>query len=138
MEHTPSETIQWDPAPAENFSGRAWFGPLDVDEDPLGLTAIGVMFEPGARTDWHHHPGGQTLYVASGAGWVANTAGEAVRLSAGDVVSIPPGETHWHGATSDSYLMHLSLTTGGPTEWVGRKVDEAAYEAAAGSNDRGV
>ena len=127
MEHTPSDAIKWDPAPDENFSGRAWFGPLDVSDDPEGLNAIGVLFEPGARTDWHHHPGGQTLYVASGAGYVRNTAGDTVEISAGDVVSIPAGETHWHGAAPTSYLMHLSLTTGGPTAWIDRKVTDVEY-----------
>ncbi len=127
MDHTPAKSIRWEPAPEENFTGRAWFGPLALAEDPEGPMAIGVLFEPGARTDWHHHPGGQTLYVASGAGYVRNTEGRTVVISAGDVVSIPAGETHWHGAAEYSYLMHLSLTTGGPTQWEGGKVDEAAF-----------
>jgi quercetin dioxygenase-like cupin family protein len=101
-----------------------------VADDPEGLVAIGVLFEPGARTDWHHHPGGQTLYVASGAGVVSNEAGETVAVSAGDVVSIPPGETHWHGAGPGSYMMHLSLTTGGPTAWIGEKVGDEDYGGA--------
>ncbi len=132
MEHTPAESITWEPAPEENFTGRAWFGPHDIDEDPDGLVALGVLFEPGARTDWHHHPGGQTLYVASGAGYVRNKDGHTVEMSAGDVVSIPPGETHWHGAGASSYMMHLSITTGGPTEWVGEKVDDRDYGEAHG------
>ena len=131
MEHTPAKSISWDRAPEENFTGEAWFGPLDVAGEPEGLMVIGVLFEPGARTDWHHHPGGQTLYVASGAGYVRNTDGRTVEISAGDVVSIPAGETHWHGATAGSYLMHLSLTMGGPTQWEGGKVDEDAYAEAA-------
>jgi quercetin dioxygenase-like cupin family protein len=127
MEHTPAESIPWAPAPAENFTGETWFGPLDVSDDPEGLVAIGVLFAPGARTDWHHHPGGQTLYVASGAGYVRNTEGETVEISAGDAISIPAGETHWHGATPDSYLMHLSITTGGATEWIDEKVSDSDY-----------
>jgi quercetin dioxygenase-like cupin family protein len=130
MDHTPAESIVWDPAPEENFTGRVWFGPLDVSEDPDGLVAIGVLFEPGARTDWHHHPGGQTLYVASGAGYVRNSDGDTVEVSAGDVVAIPAGETHWHGASANSYLMHLSLTTGGPTIWEGGKVEDHQYRDA--------
>jgi quercetin dioxygenase-like cupin family protein len=131
MDHTSAEAIHWNPAPEENFTGRTWFGPLAVAEDPEGLVAIGVLFEPGARTDWHHHPGGQTLYVASGAGYVRNVRGETASISAGDVVSIPPGETHWHGASAGSFMMHLSLTTGGPTEWTGDKVDAAQYAEAS-------
>jgi len=132
MKYTPSEDIVWKPAPAENFVGATWFGLLDRSDDPNGLFAIGVLFEPGARTDWHHHPAGQTLYVTSGAGYVQNAAGDSVRISAGDVVSIPADETHWHGAVRDSYLTHLSLTTGGATVWDGRRVDPADYDAAAG------
>lgn len=130
MKHTPAESVEWDPAPEKFFTGRTWFGPLEVAEDPEGLVAIGVLFEPGARTDWHHHPGGQTLYVASGGGYVRNVDGETVAISAGDVVSIPAGETHWHGANRQSYLMHLSITTGGPTVWVGEKVGDVAYGEA--------
>ena len=132
MQFTPARDIVWEPASAENFVGATWFGSLDRSDDPNGLFAIGVLFEPGARTDWHHHPGGQTLYVASGAGYVQNAAGDSVRISAGDVVSIPADETHWHGAVRDSYLMHLSLTTGGAAVWDGRRVDTADYDAAAG------
>ena len=131
MDHKRAESINWDRAPEENFTGRAWFGPLEVADDPDGLVVIGVLFEPGARTDWHHHPGGQTLYVASGAGYVRNTDSDTVTVSAGDVVSIPPGETHWHGASADSYLMHLSVTTGAPTQWQGGKVKDAEYGEAA-------
>ncbi len=130
MQHIPAAEIPWDPAPEEWFTGRAWFGPMDVSEDPMGLVAIGVLFEPRARTDWHSHPGGQTLYVASGAGYIRNTDGETVSITAGDVVSTPAGETHWHGASSTSYMMHLSLTTGGPTEWIGRKVTDAEFDEA--------
>ena len=90
---------------------------------------IGVLFEPGARTDWHTHPEGQVLYIASGAGKVQKDDGETVHVSAGDVVYSPAGETHWHGASENSYLMHLSLTTGGPTEWLPRKVTDEEYRS---------
>ena len=88
-----------------------------------------MHFEPGARTHWHHHPGGQVLYAASGAGFVQDSGGETVLMSAGDVVTISPGEVHWHGATPASHLMHLSLTTHGSTQWVGPVTDEE-YDAA--------
>jgi quercetin dioxygenase-like cupin family protein len=132
MEHTPVGDIKWSPAPADNFTGRAWFGPLSSGDDAGDLVALGVHFEPGARTDWHHHPGGQTLYIAAGSGFVANDDGEVAVVGAGDVVSIPAGETHWHGASATSHMMHLSLTTGGATEWIDSKVDEADYRVATG------
>lgn len=132
MEHIPVGEIAWGRAPGENFTGRVWFGQLAADDDPEGLFALGVHFEPGARTDWHHHPGGQVLYVAAGSGFVVNTEGDIAAIGAGDVVTIPSGETHWHGASPSSHMMHLSLTTGGPTEWIGRKVIDVDYEVASG------
>ncbi len=126
MEHTPAEDIHWVEAGDEHFTGRVRFGPLSAAPD-RSLNALGVLFEPGARTDWHTHPEGQVLYVVSGAGKVQTEDGETVRVSAGDVVYAPPAERHWHGATEDSYLMHLSLTTGGATEWLSEKVSEEDY-----------
>lgn len=128
MDHTPAEEIQWAEAPAENFTGKVLFGPMSKAPDP-GLNALGVLFEPGARTDWHTHPDGQVLYIASGAGKVQTDDGETIRVSAGDVVYSPAGEKHWHGASEDSYMMHLSLTTGGPTEWIDEKVTDEQYRA---------
>lgn len=128
MDHTPAEDITWVEAPAENFTGQVRFGRLSQAPDP-GLNALGVLFEPGARTDWHTHPDGQVIYVVSGAGKVQKDDGETVHISAGDVVYSPAGETHWHGATEHSYMMHLSLTTGGPTEWLPRKVTDEEYRS---------
>ena len=92
------------------------------------LNALGVLFEPEARTDWHTHPDGQVLYIASGSGKVQTDDGDTVNVSAGDVVYSPAGEKHWHGASETSYLMHLSLTTGGSTEWLSEKVSDQDYQ----------
>lgn len=127
MKHTAAEDIAWTDAPSENFTGQVHFGPLASPIVDGALNALGVLFAPGARTDWHTHPEGQVMYIASGAGLVQNESGETAEVSAGDVVTSPPGEVHWHGATRDSYMMHLSLTTGGPTEWVPRKVSDEEY-----------
>ena len=126
MEHKPAEDITWVDAGSEHFTGKVLFGPLSVAPDRK-LDALAVLFEPGARTDWHTHPEGQVLYVVSGAGKVQTDDGETVRVSAGDAVYSPAGEKHWHGAGEKSYLMHLSLTTGGATEWLPEKVSEAEY-----------
>lgn len=127
MEHVAGDQLGWEEAPEEHFTGRAWFGPMAPPMTAEALNVLGVMFEPGARTAWHKHVEGQVLYVVHGVGHVANEAGERVTITAGDTVVIPPGEVHWHGACTDSHMMHLSLTTGGPTEWIGRKVDDADY-----------
>lgn len=127
MQHTPAEEIAWVDAGEEHFTGQVRFGQLSKVADP-GLNALGVLFSPGARTDWHTHPDGQVLYIVSGAGKVQKDDGETVQVSAGDVVYSPPGETHWHGAGEHSYMMHLSLTTGGPTEWLPKKVTDTEYD----------
>ena len=126
MEHTPAEELNWEEAPSEHFTGRVWFGPLSQAED-RPLNALGVLFEPEARTDWHTHPEGQVLYVVSGSGRVQTAEGETIEVGPGDVVHTPPGEEHWHGAAPNSYMMHLSLTTGGATEWRPRKVSDEDY-----------
>lgn len=125
MEHRPSEAVHWTQASDENFTGQVWFGPLS--DDPDALNALAVLFAPAARTDWHSHPMGQVLYVVSGAGQVQTQAGETVLVGPGDTVYSPPGELHWHGATATSFMMHLSLTTGGATEWTPTKVSDADF-----------
>lgn len=129
MEHVISSQIAWEPAPEENFTGEVWFGPLAPPAHEAALNALAVMFSPGARTAWHRHVEGQVLYVAHGSGIVANRTGDRVHVTAGDTVVIPSGEVHWHGASPHSHMMHLSLTTGGPTEWVGGKVSDEDYGA---------
>ncbi len=129
MEHWRPGDVVWEDAPAEYFTGDVLFGPVRNDEV---LNILAVSFEPGARTDWHHHPEGQVLYVTNGAGLVQNEEGAAVEISTGDLVHAPPGEVHWHGALKDSPMTHLSHTTGGATVWEGRKVSDEEYGSVAG------
>ena len=68
-----------------------------------------VTFEPGARTAWHTHPPGQTLIVTAGCGWAQREGGPVEEIGPGDVVWIPPGERHWHGATPTSAMTHISI-----------------------------
>ena len=126
MEHTRADSLEWIPAPQENFTGPVWFASLSQAGD-RPLNALGVRFDPGSRTDWHSHPEGQVLYVVSGAGRVGTSEGETVEIATGDVVHAPAGELHWHGAAPDSPMMHLSLTTGGATEWTDDKVSPDQY-----------
>jgi quercetin dioxygenase-like cupin family protein len=127
MQHTSAGDVHWVRAASENFTGDVWFGPLSQVEGELN--ALAVQFAPGARTDWHWHPGGQVLYVVSGSGLVQNAGGDTVEIAPGDVVYAPPGEVHWHGAGPDSPMLHLSLTTGGATEWAPRKVTDEEYRS---------
>ncbi|MGH8871651.1 MAG: cupin domain-containing protein [Acidimicrobiia bacterium] len=122
MEHKPAETHLWNPSSPDHFTGSVWNTTIHDSEE--GITLLAVQFAPGARTDWHRHPGGQLLYVVSGAGLVQTEDGAAVMISPGDVVHAPPGERHWHGAVPDAPMMHLSLTTGGTTQWEEKVSDE--------------
>lgn len=128
MDKAAIDSISWVQAPAEHFTGDVWFGEMAKPADPDDLNVLGVQFAPGSRTDWHSHPGGQVLYVVSGSGTVANRDGERVALAAGDTVNTPANELHWHGATPDSPMLHLSITHGGATVWSEEKVSDPQYE----------
>ena len=82
---------------------------LHTGADPSRLVAALVRFTPGARTNWHSHPLGQTLHCTDGTGLVATRDGNAILMRAGDTVHTPPGEEHWHGATADTMMCHLAL-----------------------------
>lgn len=107
MQYTPSggRTI---PGPEGWFTGAVW---LDSVRVPDAQSAVGgnlVRFAPGARTYWHTHPVGQTLYVTEGIGW-AGTRDRVQEIRPGDVVYFEPFEEHWHGATADRYMSHLAV-----------------------------
>jgi quercetin dioxygenase-like cupin family protein len=95
--------------PADWFMGSVLIDPI---RDPDNQSAIGcahVRFAPGARTAWHHHPKGQTLYVTDGIGLFAYRNGAVQEIRPGDVVYIEPGEEHWHGATPDRFMSHVAM-----------------------------
>jgi len=84
--------------------------------EPGNITVASVRFEDGARTNWHDHPGEQVLYVVDGEAR-AGTADEELRAGAGDIIYMPAGERHWHGAVEGQSMTHLSITTEGPPTW---------------------
>ncbi len=96
-------------APAESFTGTVLQDPIITTEAPARLVCNRVSFEPGARTAWHTHPLGQTLYVISGVGRVQAKGGPIREIRAGDVVWIPPGEKHWHGASPTNAMTHVAM-----------------------------
>jgi len=106
-----------------NFTGGVWQDTL-LDDSEAGARIYAVFFEPGSRTFWHAHEGGQVLYVTSGEGRVG-VAGRVEPVRAGDVIHAPPGEEHWHGAGPDSVLHHVAVSLG-PTKW-GGEVSAAEY-----------
>jgi len=118
--------------PAEWFTGDVWIDALARGEAPSRIRVSAVHFTPGARTAWHSHALGQTLYVTEGAGLVQSRGGDILNIRSGDVVRAPADEWHWHGAAPDHYMAHLSITEGvaegqGPeTNW-GDHVTDAEY-----------
>jgi quercetin dioxygenase-like cupin family protein len=109
----------------DNFTGTAYLQPL-IAADSLNPTAVGnVIFEPGARTKWHSHPGGQILLVTDGVGYYQEK-GQAKRiLRKGDVVKCPPNVPHWHGASADKAFVQVAVTNNhkGATVWMDAVAD---------------
>jgi len=111
--------------PTEWFTGDVWIDGIGQGRGPSPVTIGSVHFTPGARSAWHSHSVGQTLYVTEGEGRVQSRGGPVLTIRPGDVVSTPGDEWHWHGAAPDHFMTHLSLTEG-DTEW-GEHVADAEY-----------
>lgn len=117
--------------PAEYFTGVVRVDPLFQTDPPARVAGVSVTFEPGARTAWHTHPLGQTLIVTAGCGRVQRWDGPIEVIRPGDVVSIPPGEKHWHGAASTTAMTHIAVherLDGKAVEWLEPVTDEQ-YQA---------
>jgi quercetin dioxygenase-like cupin family protein len=106
-----------------NFIGDAYLQMVFTDPTPLNASIGNVTFAPGARNNWHSHKIGQILLVTGGEGWYQEEGKTAQLLKTGDVVSIPPNVKHWHGATKDSWFVHLAMTPG-ETDWLEPVDDE--------------
>jgi quercetin dioxygenase-like cupin family protein len=122
-------------APKEWFTGTVLQDPIIVAEMPARLVVNRVSFEPGARTNWHTHPLGQTLYVISGVGRVQTKGGPMREIRPGDVVWIPPGEKHWHGGAPTTSMTHLAMQEsldGKTADWM-EPVTDAEYAVPVGS-----
>jgi alkylhydroperoxidase/carboxymuconolactone decarboxylase family protein YurZ/quercetin dioxygenase-like cupin family protein/quinol monooxygenase YgiN len=100
----------------QNFVGDAYLYMVFTDEKPLNAPIGSVTFAPKARNNWHEHAIGQILLVTEGEGWYQEWGKPAQFLKAGDVVNIPPNIKHWHGATKDSWFVHLAITPGS-SDW---------------------
>jgi quercetin dioxygenase-like cupin family protein len=127
MDIRPANMTPTRRVPAENFTGTVWQDPIIEAPEPARVRAVNVNFEPGARTNWHTHPLGQTLHVLSGMGRV-QVWGEPMReIRPGDTVWIPPGEKHWHGASPTIAMRHLAIheaIDGVHADWMEPVTDE--------------
>ena len=95
--------------PAEYFTGSVRIDPLLAPPAPARVRGASVTFEPGARTAWHTHPLGQTLIVTAGCGRAQRWGGPVEEIRPGDVIWIPPGEKHWHGAAPATAMTHIAV-----------------------------
>jgi len=120
------------PGPAENFTGGVRVEMLFEAQEPSHASGGSVTFEPGARTAWHLHPRGQILIVTAGTGRVQRWGGPIDEIQAGDVVRIPAGEKHWHGASPQASMTHIAITEhrdGTAVQWM-EKVSDEQYNGA--------
>ena len=115
-------------APATSFTGDVYVTPIYRGEESSRMIVSLVRFTPGARTNWHSHAVGQTLHVTDGIGLVATRDGTVIQMRPGDTIYTPPGEEHWHGATTDNMMCHLAMlegtTDGDGTTWLEPVTDE--------------
>ena len=117
--------------PAENFTGSVRIDTQFQANAPARTSGARVTFEPGARTAWHTHPLGQTLIVTAGTGRVQRWGDPVDEIRQGDVVWIPPGQKHWHGAAPNTSMAHIAISEaleGKAVEWM-EKVSDAQYGA---------
>jgi quercetin dioxygenase-like cupin family protein len=113
--------------PAEYFTGKVRIDPLFDASEPARAGAAYVTFEAGARTAWHSHPLGQKLVVTAGCGRVQRWGGPIEEIRPGDVVIIPPGEKHWHGAAPTTAVTHIAIQEsldGKAADWMEQVSDE--------------
>src|SRR3954465_11510329 len=113
--------------PADWFTGTVRIDPLFDASEPARVAGASVTFEPGARTVWHTHPLGQTLIVTAGLGWIQHWGGHIEEIRKGDIVWIPAGTKHWHGAAPTPSMTHTANTEeldGNAVTWMEMVSDE--------------
>jgi quercetin dioxygenase-like cupin family protein len=119
--------------PEEWFTGAVYLDTVATPSGPSRLAASSVHFTPGARTAWHTHPNGQTIYVTEGVDLCQRHGGPIEAIRPGDRVFFEPDENHWHGAAPDHFMTHLAMQQvddqGNPVTW-GEQVTEEEYGAA--------
>jgi len=121
------------PGPGDWFTGAVFLDAVAAPSSGSRLTATSVHFTPGARTAWHTHPNGQTIFVLEGIGRAQRRGGPVEEIRPGDRVFFEPGEEHWHGAAPDRFMVHLAMSEvddeGRSAEW-GSHVSDEDYGAA--------
>jgi len=118
--------------PGEWFTGKVYIDSVATPSGASGVSASSVHFTPGARTAWHTHPNGQTIYVVEGIGLCQRRGGPIEVIHPGDRVFFEPGEGHWHGAAPNRFMTHLAMLEvddeGNAATW-GEHVTDEEYAA---------
>jgi len=126
-------TLETGRGPAEWFTGDVYIDQVAVPAGTSTFAAAPVHFTPGARTAWHTHPNGQTIYVLEGIGLVQRRGGPIEIIRPGDRVFFEPGEQHWHGAASNRFMTHLAMhivdDEGNAASWGDHVTDEEYGQA---------
>ncbi|WP_199634954.1 cupin domain-containing protein [Serratia sp. PAMC26656] len=115
------------PGPEDYFTGHVRIDAPFAGTEPARVGGATVTFEPGARTAWHTHPLGQTLIVTQGRGWIQVWGDPIQEMNQGDIVWIPEGVKHWHGATPETAMTHIAIAeslNGSPVDWMEKVSDE--------------
>jgi quercetin dioxygenase-like cupin family protein len=130
MEITRS-SLDTAPGPTDWFTGAVYIDPVAALSDTSRVSASNVHFTPGARTHWHTHPNGQTIFVLEGVGRCRRRGGPVEEIRAGDRVFFEPGEEHWHGAAPNRFMRHVAIAQaddeGSVVTW-GEPVSDEEYE----------
>lgn len=127
MRITRRDTQQTAPGPRDWFTGQVFIDAVAAPEANSRTGAALVHFTPAARTAWHTHPYGQTIYVTEGVGRCQREGGAIEELRPGDRVYFEPDENHWHGASPERFMTHLAIQEAGedgPVTWGEHVTDE--------------
>lgn len=122
-----NETVK---GPDDWFMGDVYIDSIKAPSDASRLMVSNVHFTPGARTSWHTHPHGQTLYVTDGVGYIGRRGSKVEEIRPGDAVHIDPDEEHWHGATAKNFMTHIAINEvdkNGVTATWGQHVTDEEY-----------
>jgi len=121
------------PGPSDWFTGSVYIDTVAAPSNGSRVSASSVHFTPGARTAWHTHPNGQTIWVLEGVGLCQRRGGPVEVIRPGDRVFFEPGEDHWHGAAPNRFMIHVAMLevdeAGNAAVW-GEHVTDAEYSAA--------
>jgi quercetin dioxygenase-like cupin family protein len=133
-------SIETGKGPAEWFTGEVYIDTVAAPSEPYRIAAANVHFTPGARTAWHTHPAGQTVYVTEGVGRCQRRGGPVEQIRPGDRVFFEPGEEHWHGAAPNRFMVHVAIqqvdANGNAVAW-GAHVTDEEYETTVATSEPG-